>query len=103
MLRVYEASDLQDAHILLGLLKQGGIPARVFNEHARSGLGDIPFGETYPSVWIEDERDLVPARRIVVDYQNQPAVSGTVQCPACGEESPANFAVCWNCGARIQA
>ena len=103
MLRVYEAADLQDAHILLGLLAQAGIQARVFNEHARSGMGDIPFGETYPEVWVEDDRDVLPARKIVAEYQSRAGVEGVVVCSACGEESPGNFAVCWNCGTRLQA
>lgn len=30
-----------------------------------------------------------------------PAEVKTVDCPACGEEVPGNFEVCWNCGAAI--
>jgi hypothetical protein len=101
MIRVYEAANLQDAHILLGLLTQARIGARIFNEHAQGGLGDIPFGETYPSVWIEDERDLKRAREIVADYQGRASVSGTRTCAVCGETSPANFETCWNCGANF--
>jgi hypothetical protein len=26
---------------------------------------------------------------------------GTVVCRACGEESPANFDLCWNCGRAL--
>jgi hypothetical protein len=101
MIRVYEAANLQDAHIVLGLLAQARIEARVFNQHAQGGLGDIPFGEAYPSVWIEDARDQERARKIIDDYQLKAEATGTVRCSACGEESPGNFAVCWNCGARL--
>lgn len=101
MIQVYQAADLQEAHIVLGLLTQARIEARIFNEHARGGLGDIPFGETYPTIWVEDERDEVRARNIIRDYQSQPVATGVVFCPECGEESPAHFAVCWKCGARI--
>lgn len=101
MLRVYEAADLQEAHIVLGLLAQASIEARIFNQHARGGLGDIPFGETYPSIWIADERDQELARKIIDDYQSKPAVRSTVRCSGCGEESPSNFQVCWNCGAKV--
>lgn len=103
MIRVYEAADLQEAHIVLGLLAQARIEASVFNQHAQGGLGDIPFGETYPSVWIADERDQRLARKIIDDYRSEPEVAGSVWCPACGEESPGNFAVCWRCGAKISA
>lgn len=103
MIRVYQAANLQDAHIVLGLLAQARIEARVFNEHAQGGLGDIPFGETYPGVWIADERDQDIARKIIAAYQSKAETGAAVRCPACGEESPGNFAVCWNCGAKIPA
>jgi hypothetical protein len=101
MLRIYGAADLQDAHILLGLLRQAGIAALVLNEHARGGLGDIPFGEAYPEVWIEREADRERARRIVEAYQAKPVDAGVRYCAACGEQSPGNFHVCWNCGATL--
>jgi len=101
MFRVYAAADLPDAHIVLGLLQQAGIEATVLNEHARGGLGDIPFGEAYPEVWIENERDLARARGIVAAYQAKPVEAGTRHCPACGEESPGNFDVCWQCGTKL--
>jgi hypothetical protein len=101
MIRVYGAADLQDAHIVLGLLRQAGIEATVLNEHARGGLGDIPFGEAYPEVWIEDDRDVQRARTIIHQYQSTPVNTATRKCAACGEESPANFDLCWNCGAKL--
>lgn len=101
MLRVYGAADLQDAHIVLGLLLQAGIAARVLNEHARGGLGDIPFGEAYPEVWIDDDADREQARRIIAAYQARPVDVGVRFCSACGEQSPGNFDVCWNCGALL--
>lgn len=101
MRRIYGAADLQDAHIVLGLLRQAGIEARVLNEHARGGLGDLPFGEVYPEVWIDNDEDRERARRIVEAYQAQAVDTGVRHCPSCGEESPGNFDVCWNCGAKL--
>lgn len=101
MVRVYAAADLPDAHIVLGLLRQAGIDARVLNEHAWGGLGDIPFGEAYPQVWIADEADLPRARSIVAHYQAKPPAVGARRCHACGEASPGNFELCWQCGARL--
>jgi len=101
MFRIYGAADLQDAHIVLGMLHQAGIEARVLNEHARGGLGDIPFGEAYPEVWIENERDLERALGIVRAYEARQEDTRTLVCPACGEESPGNFDQCWKCGAKL--
>jgi hypothetical protein len=101
MIRVYGAANLQDAHIVRGLLQQAGIDATVLNEHAQGGLGDIPFGEAYPQVWVADERDVQRALAVIGDYQKAPVRAGAVFCRVCGEECPANFDVCWNCGASL--
>lgn len=101
MRRVYTAADLPDAHILLALLRQQGIAARVLNEHARGGLGELPFGATFPEVWIEDDADFERARAVVRDYEARAPEERTVRCAGCGEASPADFDVCWNCGAKL--
>lgn len=101
MRRVYTAADLPEAHIVLGLLRQQGIAARVFNEHARGGLGELPFGETCPEVWIEDDADFERALAAVRAYEAGRPPAASRRCAHCGEESPADFDVCWNCGACL--
>ncbi|MEO1765893.1 DUF2007 domain-containing protein [Thiobacter aerophilum] len=101
MRRVYSAADLADAHILLGLLIQRGIAARVLQQHARGGLGELPFAETAPEVWIEDDADFERARAVVRAYETAHNEAASRRCPACGEASPASFDVCWNCGGRL--
>jgi hypothetical protein len=97
MRRLYSAASLPEAHLVLGLLAAAGIEARVFNEYAGGALGELPFAEVAPSVWIEEERDLVRARQVVASYENPMAVPGSTRCPACGEENPRHFALCWQC------
>lgn len=101
MRRVYTAADLADAHILLGLLTQQGIAARVLGEHARGGVGELPFGETWPEVWIDDDRNFERARAVVQGYESAQAAPGSLRCPHCGEASPASFEVCWHCGGAL--
>lgn len=103
MKRVYSAASLPDAHLVLGLLAQAGIEAKVFNENAQSGMGEIPFTHAWPEVWIVDEADAGRARELVRGFERAPAATHAVPCPACGEESPGNFQVCWHCGAELQA
>ena len=101
MNRIYQAADLPEAHLIAGLLRQAGIDARVLNENAQGGLGDIPFGEVYPEVWIISAADFARANALIKDYERTPAESGSAFCRACSEENPANFELCWKCGARI--
>jgi hypothetical protein len=98
MIRLYTAADLPDAYLMLGLLERHGIDARVFNENAQGGLGEIPFTQAYPEIWLLDERDLNRGRELVAQYQSASAPVAEIRCPACGEKNPENFEICWACG-----
>jgi hypothetical protein len=97
MKRLYRALSLPDAHILRGVLEQSGIEVRVFNENAQSGVGQLPVPEAYPELWLVDENDLERARALIEEFESAPRVTGSVRCPQCGEDNPANFQLCWNC------
>jgi hypothetical protein len=99
--KLYRAANLPDAHILRGLLEQAGISVRVFNENAQSGVGQLPFTEAWPELWVTEERDLPRAREIVQAFESAPAVSGSLRCPGCAEDNPNTFQVCWNCGVAL--
>jgi hypothetical protein len=100
MRKLYTASNLPDAYIVFHLLGQAGIEARVFNENAQGGLGEIPFTHAYPEVWLMDEADVPRAREVIADYEKSSG-DRDVHCAACREKNPANFQVCWNCGEPI--
>ncbi len=98
MQKLYSAANLQEAHLIKGMLSVAGIEVRIFNEHLQGGLGELPFSEVYPELWLEDEADAARARRILADYE-RPAFSRANQhCRSCGEESPGAFEICWCCG-----
>jgi len=101
LIRIYQAANLPQAHLLAGLLRHAGIAVRVFNENAQGGLGDLPFGEVYPEVWIMDLADFARAGAIVQDFEKAPLETGSAFCRACNEENPGNFELCWKCGGRL--
>jgi hypothetical protein len=101
LIRIYQAANLPQAHLLAGLLRHAGIAVRVFNENAQGGMGDIPFGETYPEIWIEDAADKAKAIGVIAAFEAAPLVQDKVFCRACSEENPANFELCWKCGAAL--
>jgi hypothetical protein len=101
MKRLCRAISLPDAHILRGLLEQSGIAAHVFNENAQSGAGELPLQEALPEVWVTDERDFTRAQELIREFERAPRVTASTRCSACGEDNPANFQVCWNCGAAL--
>jgi hypothetical protein len=100
MYKIYSAATLPDAHLVAQLLAHAGIEARVLNENAQGGLGEIPFMHAWPEVWILEEAQADRARELIRTMERTDTTRQTV-CAACGESSPANFQLCWNCGAQI--
>ncbi len=98
MLKIYSAPTLPDAHLVRGLLAQAGIEARVFNENAQSIMGEIPFYQAWPEVWIMKESDAKHARELIHEIERPHSMSGAAFCPHCHEDNPANFQTCWSCG-----
>lgn len=98
MLRLCTAANLPEAHLLLHRLAHAGIEARVLNEHAQGGLGDIPFTHAYPEIWIMEEVDEARAREIIAEYERTPSTRDSIRCDSCGEMNPQSFEICWHCG-----
>jgi hypothetical protein len=101
--RVYSASDLVDARLLADSLDDARIRTHLFNANAVGAMGDLPFGEAWPEVWVADERDFERALAIVAAHASRPASRGSVRCAGCGEDNPSNFDCCWNCGTDLLA
>jgi len=98
MKRVYTASDLIDAQLLADSLAQERIGTHLFNASSVGAMGDIPFTNTWPEVWIVDERDSERAAALVQAHAARRVARGSVRCNACGEDNPSNFDSCWSCG-----
>lgn len=101
MIRVYTARQRYDAYLVADRLNQAGIKAHVFNEHASSIVGDVPADVAQPQVWIERERDRELAQVVLREIESAGSGKVDVLCAGCGETSPANFDLCWKCGAAL--
>jgi hypothetical protein len=100
MQKIYSSATLADAHLVVGLLGQAGIEAKVLNENAQGGLGEIPFTHAWPEIWIVHASDKEQALEVIRDIE-RPGTNTQVACAACKEMSPDNFELCWNCGEAI--
>lgn len=101
MRRIRSAANLPEAYLLKQLLERAGIEAHVFNEHAQGALGEIPFIHAYPEVWVADEADAARAEELIGAYERTEPSAVTRACPACGEQNPQGFEICWRCGAPL--
>ena len=96
---LYSSLNLHEVHHLKNLLEAEGIRCHIRNELLSRLAGEIPFTECAPQLWLQDERDLERAKRVVTDFGHGPVAAPTWQCPECGESLEGQFSACWHCGA----
>ena len=101
MIRFYVARHRYDAYLIADRLNQAGIKAHVFNEHASSIVGDVPPDIAQPQVWLARDEDRERAQKLLDTLEADGARGGSLRCGACGEDSPANFEICWKCGTAL--
>lgn len=97
MKRLCNAANLPEAHLLAGWLAQHGVRVRVLNANAAGALGELPVDAAAPQVWLELPADEARARDLLEGFR-APAAGPARPCPACGEENPPAFELCWSCG-----
>jgi putative signal transducing protein len=85
------------AAIWADTLRAAGIRCEVRNTVLSGALGEIPFLECAPQLWL-DERD-APRAREILQQLREPVVGPCWRCTSCGESCEPQFGNCWNCGA----
>jgi hypothetical protein len=70
----------------------------VRNQHLSSILGEMPFAETWPELWIRNDMDFDRAKQLIDDSIADESPATGWRCDACGEENERQFAACWKCG-----
>lgn len=90
---------LQAAHFA-NALRAAGIQCDVRNTNLSGAIGDIPWLECAPQVWIHDSLDEARALVLLEELTLPlPADALSWVCPQCREAIEPQFAACWNCGA----
>ena len=88
---------LVEAQHCANLLLSAGIRAEVRNAFLAGAVGEIPFMEAGPQVWIDERQDAERARAILTEA-GQANTRSPWQCSGCGETIEGQFTSCWNCG-----
>ena len=83
-----------------GILEDRGIRCLIKNANASGVMGEVPYLEVWPELWVLEDEEFETAREILANYEK--ALKGTPipawRCPQCGSEVDAGFGECWNCG-----
>lgn len=101
MKRLTQAPNIAIASLWTDLLNQAGIAASVQRFFAGGIAGEIPVDQALPEVWVLDEEQFEPARRLLDSLCHLPQRRWV--CRACGELVEGPFEQCWNCGAVMEA
>lgn len=98
MHKVYENFDLSRVGRMQSLLESNGIATFVKNQYSSGALGEIPFVEICPQLYVLEAGDVERALALLqVDLPRENQASDWV-CPECGIDIEGQFENCWKCG-----
>ena len=80
------------------LLESEGIGCRIRNEHLGSIVGEVPYVEVWPELWVINHLDYDRARQLIDAAITAESPGKAWRCAECGEDNEGQFGACWNCG-----
>lgn len=86
---------LQAEHFA-NVLRAANIRCEVRNITLAGALGEIPFMECAPQLWIDSALDEARARDLLASAQE--GIEGPAWRCRCGESIEPQFGACWRCG-----
>lgn len=103
MKKVTSSDSLVTISHYRNLLISEGIPAFIRNEYLGGIVGEMPFQEVWPELWVENDLDYDRARQLI-DSANilHESPSSPWQCPVCNADNEGQFSACWKCGAASE-
>ena len=97
--RLTSCKNIAEAGLLKGLLTERGIACEIKGTYLSMGLGELPFTECYPEIWVAGEEEFETAKGILQEWRSQEvAPQESWRCAQCGEENEGQFTSCWQCG-----
>lgn len=103
MILVFEDFDFSRVGQMQSLLESHGIRTFIRNQYGSSVMGEVPFVEVVPQLFVLERKDVQRALELL-----RPALAGAEAesgwtCPDCGAAVDGNFSHCWQCGAACAA
>jgi hypothetical protein len=99
MKKVTSADSLVIINHYKNVLISEGIPAFIRNEHLGGILGEMPFQEVWPELWVENDLDYDRALQLIdSDSIINESPASIWRCRKCKAENEGQFSACWRCG-----
>ena len=104
MIKVFEDFELSKVGQFQSVLEAEGIRTYLKNQFTSGVLGEIPFVEAVPQLWIIENDDLVKAKRLIQELLSNPEDIGPEwTCAQCDSVVDGVFSHCWKCNAERPA
>lgn len=98
-LYTFSFQDRLQAGLIKEILTQEGINCILRNDQLSAAIGEIPFVECAPELWLIDDETFPRARLLLKAWlQNNTTTESPWQCPGCREWIDGQFGACWSCG-----
>ena len=98
MRKVYTAESVIEVAHLRNVLEAAGIRCFVRNEGLAGVIGEIPYVECWPELWVVRNGDALRARGLVDEARQSASAPGPDwRCERCGELVEGQFNSCWRC------
>lgn len=97
MKQVFTADNIVTVAHFKNVLAAEGIRSEIRNQNLGSVLGEVPFTEVWPQLWVVHALDVDRARQIIADAQSQTLEGPQWSCERCGIDNEFQFAACWQC------
>ena len=101
MKKLTSADSLITINHFRNLLTSEGIPTEIRNEHLGSIMGEMPFVETWPELWVINDLDYDRATELITAVGEE-SPTAPWRCKRCGEENEGQFAACWKCSSAAE-
>lgn len=103
MRKLYSAESIIVIAHLRNVLEAGGIPALIRNDRLLGAMGEIPFTECWPELWVCKEGDILRARALIDAELQAPIETESWTCGQCGEKLDGQFSECWRCAGEMSS
>lgn len=98
-LHTFSYHECLQAGLIREVLASEGINCLLRNDQLSSAIGEIPFVECGPELWVIDD-EAYPRARLFLDawLKDDLRERAAWTCRACGERCEGQFNACWACG-----
>lgn len=97
MRKIFTADNLVTVAHYRNVLESEGIRTEIRNQNLGGALGEVPFTEVWPQLWVKP-LDAQRALEIIDELRSARVDGDAWRCPGCGADNEPQFAACWQCG-----